>query len=42
MRHLRPSWLDLAHRDLDAAVAQANGWNDYTPEMEEKPSCPAC
>lgn len=32
----RPAWLDLAHRDLDAAVAQAYGWNDYTPEMEDK------
>ncbi|PKO69441.1 MAG: hypothetical protein CVU23_06680 [Betaproteobacteria bacterium HGW-Betaproteobacteria-17] len=34
--NLRPSWLDLAHRDLDAAVAQAYGWNDYTPEMEDE------
>ena len=29
----RPAWLDHAHKTLDAAVAQAYGWNDYTPEM---------
>ncbi|MDR0735386.1 MAG: N-6 DNA methylase [Zoogloeaceae bacterium] len=29
----RPAWLDLAHRELDAAVAAAYGWTDYTPEM---------
>ena len=36
MRHQRPAWLDLAHRDLDAAVAEAYGWSDYTPEMSEE------
>ena len=25
----RPAWLDNAHRDLDAAVAQAYGWTDW-------------
>jgi len=29
----RPAWLDNAHKTLDAAVARAYGWNDYTPEM---------
>lgn len=32
----RPTWLDLAHRELDAAVAAAYGWTDYTPEMAEE------
>ena len=32
----RPAWLDLAHRELDAAVAAAYGWTDYTPEMAEE------
>jgi hypothetical protein len=31
----RPAWLDHAHRDLDAAVAAAYGWDDYTPEMPD-------
>lgn len=31
----RPNWLDHAHRALDAAVAVAYGWDDYTPEMPE-------
>ncbi len=31
----RPAWLDLAHKELDAAVAEAYGWNDYTPEMPD-------
>lgn len=31
----RPSWLDMAHKTLDQAVAAAYGWNDYTPEMSE-------
>jgi hypothetical protein len=31
----RPAWLDQAHRALDAAVAQAYGWNDYSPKMAE-------
>jgi type II restriction/modification system DNA methylase subunit YeeA len=29
----RPAWLDNAHKALDAAVAKAYGWTDYTPEM---------
>jgi hypothetical protein len=33
--NLRPAWLDLAHRDLDATVAAAYGWADYTPDMTE-------
>ncbi|MFZ2523843.1 MAG: DNA methyltransferase [Candidatus Ferrigenium altingense] len=32
----RPSWLDNAHKALDAAVAKAYGWNDYTPEMPDE------
>ncbi len=27
----RPTWLDMAHRQLDAAVAAAYGWTDYAP-----------
>lgn len=32
----RPAWLDNAHKELDAAVAKAYGWNDYTPEMSDE------
>jgi type II restriction/modification system DNA methylase subunit YeeA len=32
----RPAWLDNAHKMLDAAVAKAYGWNDYTPEMPDE------
>jgi type II restriction/modification system DNA methylase subunit YeeA len=32
----RPAWLDNAHKTLDAAVAQAYGWTDYTPEMSDE------
>lgn len=32
----RPAWLDNAHKALDAAVAKAYGWNDYTPEMPDE------
>lgn len=32
----RPAWLDNAHKALDVAVAQAYGWNDYTPEMPDE------
>ena len=32
----RPAWLDAAHKDLDAAVAAAYGWGDYTPEMPDE------
>ena len=31
----RPAWLDLAHKALDAAVAAAYGWADYTPAMPD-------
>lgn len=31
----RPSWLDNAHKVLDAAVAAAYGWTDYTPDMPD-------
>lgn len=33
--NLRPTWLDIAHKTLDSAVAQAYGWTDYTPEMPD-------
>jgi type II restriction/modification system DNA methylase subunit YeeA len=33
--NLRPAWLDHAHKNLDAAVAAAYGWSDYTPELPE-------
>ncbi len=32
----RPPWLDNAHKVLDAAVAAAYGWADYTPEMRDE------
>jgi hypothetical protein len=32
----RPTWLDNAHKALDAAVAAAYGWSDYSPEMSEE------
>ncbi len=32
----RPTWLDNAHKSLDAAVAAAYGWSDYSPEMPEE------
>lgn len=32
----RPAWLDNAHKTLDAAVAKAYGWTDYTPEMPDE------
>ena len=32
----RPAWLDNAHKTLDAAVAAAYGWNDYTPAMPDE------
>jgi type II restriction/modification system DNA methylase subunit YeeA len=31
----RPTWLDTAHRALDAAVAAAYGWADYAPAMQD-------
>ena len=30
------SWLDNAHQALDAAVAAAYGWADYTPAMPDE------
>ena len=32
----RPAWLDNAHKTLDAAVAAAYGWADYTPAMSDE------
>ncbi len=32
----RPAWLDHAHKVLDAAVADAYGWNDYTHDMPDQ------
>jgi len=34
--NVRPAWLDNAHKALDAAVATAYGWNDYTPAMSDE------
>ncbi len=31
----RPAWLHAAHEALDAAVAAAYGWPDYTPAMPD-------
>ncbi len=31
----RPAWLNLAHQQLDKAVAAAYDWPDYTPEMPD-------
>lgn len=31
----RPAWLEHAHQTLDAAVAAAYGWQDYTPAMTD-------
>jgi hypothetical protein len=31
----RPAWLAQAHAALDAAVAAAYGWQDYTPDMPD-------
>ena len=32
----RPAWLDHVHRELDAAVAAAYGWTDYTLAMSDE------
>ncbi|MDR2364346.1 MAG: N-6 DNA methylase [Zoogloeaceae bacterium] len=32
----RPAWLALVHEKLDAAVAAAYGWQDYTPKMPDE------
>jgi hypothetical protein len=34
--NLRPTWLAQAHEALDAAVAAAYGWADYTPAMPDE------
>ena len=34
----RPAWLHTAHETLDAAVAAAYGWFDYTPTMTDDES----
>ena len=31
----RPAWLDHAHRDLDRAVANAYGWNDWDQTLSD-------
>ena len=31
----RPTWLAQAHQALDAAVAAAYGWADYSPAMAD-------
>ena len=33
--NLRPAWLAAAHAQLDAAVAAAYGWADYTADMAD-------
>lgn len=33
---LTPVPFNNAHKTLDAAVAKAYGWNDYTPEMPDE------
>ena len=33
--NLRPAWLAAAHAQLDAAVAAAYGWGDYTADMPD-------
>ena len=32
----RPAWLESAHKQLDATVAAAYGWADYTSEMPDE------
>nr|MDP2190151.1 hypothetical protein [Rhodoferax sp.] len=32
----RPAWLDAAHKELDAAVAAAYGWADYSADMPDE------
>ena len=32
----RPAWLAHAHETLDAAVATAYGWADYSPAMPDE------
>lgn len=33
--NIRPAWLAQAHAALDAAVAAAYGWADWTPELPD-------
>jgi hypothetical protein len=33
--NVRPGWLDAAHKALDAVVATAYGWTDYTQAMTD-------
>jgi hypothetical protein len=32
----RPAWLVMAHEALDAAVAAAYGWTDYSPQTSDE------
>ena len=32
----RPAWLDAAHKELDAAVAAAYGWVDYSADVPDE------
>jgi len=32
----RPAWMNNIHKELDAAVAAAYGWDDYTPDMPDE------
>jgi len=32
----RPAWLDNIHKELDAAVAAAYGWDDYSSDMPDE------
>ncbi len=32
----KPAWLTAAHQALDASVATAYGWTDYTPDMPDE------
>ena len=32
----RPAWLAMAHQQLDAAVASAYGWADYSADMPDE------
>ncbi len=33
---MSPAWLANVHRELDAAVAKAYGWNDYSESMSDE------
>ena len=34
--NLRPQWLQMAHQQLDQAVAAAYGWTDYSDDMADE------